>query len=430
MIATLARGRLHYAWLVVAATFVTLLVAAGIRSMPGLLILPLEAEFGWDRATISSAVSINLLLFGLCGPFAAAVVERVGMRRLMAGALLMIGFALALTTQMRAAWQLLLLWGLLAGIGVGALAGWVAATVSNRWFIERRGMVVGALSTTGATGQLIFLPMLASLIQTQGWRMAVLLVAGVAFLVVPLVLFLIRDHPQDVGLGPYGAPPGAVLAARPQPAAGNPIGNAFDALGRGLRNRDFLLLSGSFFTCGASANGLIGTHLVPASVEHGMTEVAAAGILAAMGAFNILGAMSSGWLTDRYDARRLLAWYYGLRGLSLLFLPFAFDAGVYAMALFVVFYGLDWSATVPPTVRLTSDVFGKRNAGTYYAWIFATHQLGAAMIAIVAGAMRLWFGDYHLSFMFSGTLNLIAVLMVSQIRRPAPSKPSLVGRPA
>jgi sugar phosphate permease len=416
MIATLARGRVHYAWLVVAATFVVMLGSAGVRSVPGVLMLPLEQEFGWTRAAISLAVSINLLLFGLCGPFAASIMERFGMRRMIVGSLATLGVAVALTTQMTAVWQLHLLWGVVVGLGSGAMATWIAAAVANRWFVERRGLVVGVLTAATATGQLIFLPILASIIAGAGWRPAVLLVGAVALLVIPLAWLVIRNNPQDVGLSPYGAIGDVPLPPRP---GGNPFARAVGTLGRGLRDRDFLLLSGSFFICGASTNGLIGTHLIPASIEHGIPEVQAASFLAVIGIFDIVGTTVSGWLSDRFDSRWLLAWYYGLRGLSLLFLPYAFGSGVFGLALFVVFYGLDWVATVPPTVRLTADIFGKRNVGTVFAWIMVSHQLGAAAIAFGAGAMRTWFGDYQAAFTTSGILCLIAAGMVVRIGRAA-----------
>lgn len=429
MIPALVRGRLHYAWLVVAITFLTMLAAAGIRSVPGVLILPLEGEFGWDRATISLAVSINIVLYGLCSPFAATLVERLGMRRIMAGALLTIAFAVAATTQMSASWQLILLWGLVAGVGVGALAGWMAATVSNRWFVKRRGLVVGVLTAAGATGQLLFLPLLAWVIQTSGWRTAALLVAAVALLMVPLVLFLMRDHPEDVDLRPFGADADWSPPEERKLATGNSFVAAVGTLWSCLRHRDFLLLAGSFFVCGASTNGLIGTHLIPASIEHGMNEVTAASFLAIIGALDIVGTVFSGWLSDRFDNRWLLAWYYGLRGLSLMFLPYALGSGLFQLGVFVVFYGLDWVATVPPTVRLTSDIFGRRNAGPVYAWIFASHQLGAAAMAYGAGAVRGSLGDYGLAFVIAGVMCMFAVGMVAVIRRPSEGPPEIAMAP-
>lgn len=414
MAGLLARTRVHYGWIIVAVTFITMLAAAGIRSAPGVLILPLEHEFGWDRVSISLAVSINLMLFGLCGPFAAAVMERIGMRATMAGALLLLAAAMGLTTQISSSWHLVLLWGLLVGLGSGALSGWVAATVSNRWFVERRGLVVGILTVANATGQLIFLPLLASLTGTAGWRSSVLLVTACALLGIPLVMLFLRNYPQDMGLLPYGAAPGTD-AAKPA-TTGNPFTAALVTLRNCLTNRDFLLLAGTFFICGASTNGLVGTHWIPASHDHGLPEVAAASMLALIGVFDVFGTLISGWLSDRFDNRRLLAWYYGLRGLSLLFLPYAYELGAPALLLFVIFYGLDWVATVPPTVRLASDLFGKQHAGRVYAWIFAAHQLGAAAIAYSAGAMRAWLGTYTGSFLLSGAICLLGAAMALGIK--------------
>jgi sugar phosphate permease len=411
-------GRIHYAWIVVAAVFLATLAASGVNAVPGVLILPLELEFGWSRAALSLAVSISFFLFGICGPFAAGVMERIGMRRLMTGAMATLGVAVALTTQMTALWHLHLLWGVVVGLASGAMAGWVAATVSNRWFVERRGLVVGLLMAAAATGQLLFLPLMAQLIAWSGWRIGVALAAVAALAVVPVIWLVIRDYPQNVGLRPYGAGPDVSATVVPSRPPGNPFTRAVGTLRRGARDRDFLLLAGSFFICGATTGGLIGTHLIPASIEHGVPQVAAAGFLAVMGVFNIVGTTASGWLSDRYNNRWLLAWYYGLRGLSLLFLPYAFGTGVYGLALFVVFYGLDWIATVPPTVRLTADIFGKQSVGTIFAWIFATHQLGAAAVALGAGALRTWLGDYQASFMLAGVLCLIASGMVVRIGRP------------
>jgi len=417
MVAKLTRGRIHYAWFVVAVAFLTMLAAAGVRSVPGILIIPLETEFGWDRAVVSLAVSINLLLFGLWGPFAAAVMEKIGIRWMMATALATLACAIILTTRMTAPWQLNLLWGVVVGLGAGAMAGWVAATVSNRWFVQRRGLVVGLLTASNATGQLAFLPLLASIVVAVGWRSAVLLVAAVAALVIPFVIIFMRDYPEDVGLRAYGAPADATPPTPVPSHVGNPFRLALDTLWRGLRSRDFLLLSGTFFICGLTTNGLIGTHLIPASHEHGIPEVQAASMVALIGFFDIIGTLGSGWLSDRYDNRKLLFWYYGLRGLSLLFLPYAYDTGMWGLGIFIVFYGLDWVATVPPTVRLTADLFGKRNVSMVYAWIFAAHQLGAATAAFGAGLLRTQLGDYQLSFMIAGGFALLAAGMALRIGR-------------
>ncbi len=409
----LARGRLHYAWIVAALTFLVLLSAAGIRSTPGVLMIPLEKEFGWTRATISLAVSVNLLLYGLFGPFAAALMDRFGVRRVMLASLGFVAAGVGLTTVMRTSWQLVVLWGVVVGLGTGTTALVLGAYIANRWFAERRGLVTGLLTASVATGQLIFLPTLASAVVGHGWRSAALIVSAVALAMIPLVAVFMRNEPGDIGLRPFGA-----RDETPAPQAlpgGNPAAAALSSLARGVRSREFWLLAGSFYICGASTNGLIGTHLIPASMEHGIAEVTAASMLAAIGVFDLIGTTVSGWLTDRWDSRYLLCWYYGLRGLSLLFLPYALGTQFVALAAFAIFYGLDWVATVPPTVRLTADIFGKRNVGVMFGWISAAHQLGAATAAFGAGAVRTWLGSYQVAFMASGLLCLLAAGLVIRI---------------
>jgi MFS family permease len=405
--------RLHYAWIVAAVTWFTILFASGFRSTPSTLIVPLQQEFGWSRAEISLAVSINLVCFGLFAPFAGGLMERFGVRRVTLAALLLVSTGSASTIFMRAPWQLDLLWGIVVGVGTGSMASVLGAIVANRWFVQRRGVVLGALTAAGATGQLIFLPGLAWLAVNLGWRWAALSVAGAALLGVPLIALVMRERPADVGLRPYGA----TQAEEPAAPRRNAVRAALGGLGMGARNRNFWFLAASFFICGASTNGLIGTHLIPASIDHGLPEVTAAGLLATIGVFDVAGTMISGWLTDRLDSRWLLFWYYGLRGLSLLFLPYAFGLQYFGLILFIVFYGLDWVATVPPTIALTADTFGKRNLGVVYGWIFASHQLGAAAAAFGAGAVRTWFGDYQLAFMTSGLLCLLAAGIVVRISR-------------
>ena len=290
----LVGGRVHYAWIIAGVTFLILLTAAAIRATPGVLIVPLEQAFGWSRATISFAVSVNLLLYGLCGPFAASLMERFGVRRVTLLSLCAVTVGVALTTVMRSPWQLVLLWGVVVGIGTGAMAMVLAATIANRWFVARRGLVIGILTASTATGQLLFLPLLAAVVQRTGWRAAALVVTGVALLLVPIVMIFMRDQPRDLGLRAFGDTPEAVSPARP---ATRPAG-AIAALVEGSRSRDFWLLAGSFFICGLSTNGLIGTHLIPASMDHGIPAVTAAGLLAAMGVFDLIGTTVSGWLSD------------------------------------------------------------------------------------------------------------------------------------
>jgi sugar phosphate permease len=391
--------RLHYSWIVAAVTFVILLVGAGVRATPGVLMVPLETEFGWNRTAISFAVAVNIALFGLIGPFAAAVMNRFGVRRVLAAALALMTVAVACTTLMRAEWHLVVLWGVLVGGGTGATSMILAAIVATRWFDAQRGLVLGTLSAANATGQLVFLPLLASLAEQRGWRTATLVVAAAAAMVFGLVLMLMRDRPEDLGLRPYGARESAAAS----PPALSPVG----ALAVAVRSRAFWVLAGTFFVCGASTNGLIGTHLIAACHDHGIAPVRAAGLLAMMGIFDILGTTASGWLTDRFSSRYLLFGYYSLRGLSLLWLPATLEAGS-GLGWFAVFYGLDWIATVPPTVRLTTEAFGRENTGVVYGWISASHQLGASLAAFGAGAIRTSLGDYQGAFWIAGALCLLA----------------------
>jgi MFS family permease len=418
------RRRPHYAWIIAAVGLVTLITSAGFRSTTGILIVPLQNEFGWSRATISFAVAINLVIYGLGGPFAAAFVEKYGMRRVITVAVLGISLGAGLSTQMTAPWQLDVLWGVVNAAATGAISVPLGAMIANRWFARRRGLITGLLTASNASGQLIFLPLLAWIVTQWGWRYAAGTAAAVALVVVlPLVLIFIRDRPSDLGLAPYGS-----TEIEPAPVVtGNPFASAVRTLGTVRRSRAFWLLAGSFFICGASTNGLIGTHLIPAAMDHGFGEVAAASLLATIGVFDLVGTLCSGWLTDRYDPRLLLAWYYGLRGLSLLALPYVFGSPRFGLILFVVFYGLDWVATVPPTVALTAEIFGRESVGVVFGWIFAAHMAGAAAAAWGAGEARTSFGGYGWAFGTSGLLCLFAVGLVTQIRRgPELATPALV----
>jgi sugar phosphate permease len=410
------RQPLAYAWIMFGLTFVVLLAAAGFRSTPGVLFVPLEQEFGWNRATVGLAVSLNLLFYGFVGPFAAALMARFGLRSVVAGALLTISIGALLTTQVREAWQLIVLWGVVVGIGTGTMASVLAATVANRWFVKRRGMVVGVLTAAGATGQLIFLPLLAWLATNFDWRLVSITTAVASLAVVPLVLIFFRNWPADVGQRPFGA---AAEDPPPAPPAGNPLANALNGLQFAVGQRDFWLLAIPFFICGLSTNGLIGTHLIPAGVDHGMPEVAAAGLLATIGVFDVVGTTLSGWLTDRWDSRKLLFIYYGLRGLSLMLLPLAFSAANFGMILFIVFYGLDWVATVPPTVALATRSFGRDRGTLIFGWVFSAHQVGAAVAATGAGVIRTVTGDYLLAFLTAGALCLVAAVLSLGVGRQA-----------
>ena len=392
----------HYAWVIAAVTFVVMLITAGVRATPGLFMVPLEAEFGWSRAIISASIAVNIALFGLIGPFAASVMDRWGLRRIVVAALALMASAVALSTRMSTEWQFFLLWGVLVGAATGVTAMVLAAVVATRWFDQRRGLVMGMLSAANATGQLVFLPMLARVVESSSWRSAALIVSAAAAVVLVLVAILMRDRPADVGLQPYGR---TSNAHAPAPLKALP---PLAALAAASRTRAFWILAGTFFVCGASTNGLIGTHLISACHDVGIPALRSTQLLALMGLFDIVGTTASGWLTDRYSARHLLFAYYSLRGLSLLFLPATLLEGGAGLGVFAVFYGLDWIATVPPTVKLTTEAFGRENTGVVYGWIGASHQLGASAAAFTAGAIRTELGDYRLAFMLAGALCLIA----------------------
>lgn len=408
------RWPVHYAWIVMGVTFMTLLAAAGGRAAPGILILPLANEFQWSRATVSSIVAINIFLYGLIGPFAAALYQSFGLRRTMLLAMILIALGFAASTVSTTYWQFLLAWGVVVGLGSGMAATVLGAAVANRWFKERRGLVMGLLTASTATGQLVFLPLMARIATDHGWRGVPWIVACASLIVLPLIWFFMRDEPADAGVNAYGET-GPVVKV--EWVRGNPAKQAIVVLLEAARVRDFWLLAGSFFVCGASTNGLIGTHLVSAAYDCGISEVNSAGLLALMGILDLVGTTLSGWLSDRYNARYLLFTYYGLRGLSLLFLPAALVGPAAGLLVFAVFYGLDWIATVPPTVRLTGDVFGREKASIVFGWIVAAHQLGAAFAASATGLIRTVSGTYTLAFVSAGVLCVIAAFGVLPIGR-------------
>ncbi|MER7351014.1 MFS transporter [Streptomyces aurantiacus] len=406
--------RIHRAWFVAAVAFVTIIGGAAFGSLPGLLIDPLHDDFGWSRGEIGMGVSLNMALYGLTAPFAAALMDRYGMRKVVATALTMIATGAVLSVWMTASWQLMLYWGLLVGLGTGSMALSFSATVTNRWFVERRGLVTGILTAAGASGQLVFLPLCAWIVDEHGWEPAVVTVALAALVVVPFVWLLLRDHPADVGLAPYGGE----FTPKPEPTRGA-AKRTVRVLVDAARTGPFWLLAGSFAICGASTNGLIRTHFVPSAHDHGMQITAAASLLAVIGVFDIIGTIASGWLTDRFDARRLLAVYYALRGISLLFLPMLLAPTVHPpMIFFIIFYGLDWVATVPPTLALCREHYGADSA-IVFGWVLASHQVGAAVVAFLGGVARDVFGTYDVVWYASGALCAAAALMALVIRRNA-----------
>lgn len=411
--ATRKSTRLHWAWVVAAVSFVALLGAAGFRSVPGVMMNPLHDEFGWTHGVVGLAMSVNMTLFGLTAPFAAALMDRFGVRPVLSAALLLIALGSALSVTMTASWQLVLLWGVLVGVGTGSISMGFVATVATRWFEERRGLVTGVLTAASATGQLIFLPVVAAVTNAYGWRWASLIVAAAALAVVPLVLVFMRNYPRDKGLAPYGA--AAISAPAAVPASS--FRAAFDGLRIGSRVPAFWLLAGSFAICGMTTNGLIGTHFIPAANDHGMPTTVAAGLLATVGVLDVAGTIFSGWLTDRVDPRVLLVVYYCGRGISLVALPALLSPHAEPSTwVFVIFYGLDWVATVPPTIVLCRTYFGAQ-APIVFGWVFASHQLGAAVAAAGAGWLRDQHGNYDLAFYLAAGLCFVAAVMCVSVRR-------------
>ncbi len=410
------RRVIHPAWIVALVAFLALVGAAGFRAAPSALMVPLETQFGWSRSELSLAVSVNLLLYGLTAPFAAALMARFGMRKITTAALLLVAGGSALSTLATAPWMLVLTWGVLIGLGTGSMALVFAATVADQWFVRRKGLVTGILTAGGATGQLAFLPFIAQLVESSGWQQASLRVAAGALAVVPLVLLFLRNKPVDLGITPYGAPIDWQYQAPERKNAGR---IAIGTLVRASKVRTFWALVAGFAICGATTNGLIGTHFIPSAHDHGMPETTAAGLLAVVGIFDIAGTIASGWLTDRINPRILLAVYYGFRGLGLLALPFLLSATVQPpMIIFIVIYGLDWVATVPPTVALCREVFGK-DGPVVFGWVFASHQIGAAIAAIAAGTIRDATGEYTVAWFGAAALCLVAAAVSAGITRKA-----------
>jgi predicted MFS family arabinose efflux permease len=409
----------HYALAVVIIIFVALLAAAGLRATPGVLMVPWGQAFGWSRQVISFAAATGIFLFGLTGPFAAAAMQRFGIRATVIAALAMMSLSTATSLFMTQPWQLVLTWGVVSGIGSGCVTNVLSAVIVNRWFVTNRGLVMGLFAASTSTGTLIFLPVLSAISLDHGWKPVVFCVSIAMALLVPLVFFLLPESPADIGAVPFGADPSHPVEARER---SNPLKTAFAALGEGTRSRDFWLLSVTFFVCGFTTNGLVGTHMIALCHDHGMDAVAAGGLLAIMGLFDLVGTTASGWLTDRIDPRKLLFAYYGLRGLSLIYLPFA-NFTFFGLSLFAVFYGLDWIATVPPTLAIANHAFGTKKAPILFGWISASHQVGAAAAAFFAGASRTATGSYLDSFVVAGFVAvgaaLLALMIGTKSRQPA-----------
>jgi predicted MFS family arabinose efflux permease len=407
--------RVHYAWIVLAVVFSATLAGVGVRAAPGVMIIPLQRAFGWDVGTISAAVSLNIILLGATGPFLAGLIQVLGLKRTILGCMVLLIAGTGLSNFMTTPWQLFVTWGLMVGIGSGAGAVGIAAAVANRWFATRNSLAMGLLTAANAAGQLVFLPLLALLAQRFGWQGVALAVTLAITAMLPVVALLLPESPADLGLGPYGA----AGVMRSPPRETNPFAVATTALRRAARSFDFWLLTSSFAICGLSTNGLINTHLIAFCADRGIPEVGGAGILASLGMFSLIGSTISGWLCDRYNPRVLLFWYYGLRGLSLLVLPFM-EFDLVSISIFSIFYGLDWVATGPATFALTNELFGRRDTPVIVSWIFAGHQVGGALAAVGAGTVRSMTGDYLLAFVISGLACLCAALLVLRVTHPLP----------
>lgn len=401
--------RFHYAWVVVAVTFLALLVTSSVRAAPGLLITPFEREYGWDRAAISAAIALSILTFGLGGPISGTLINRFGPRKVILLGSVAIAAGLVALLSLRDVWQLFLFLGVVVGVGTGAVGSVLGATVAHRWFRTHRGLVIGAFGAATSTGQLIFIPAMAALTENDGWRAAIVLLIGACLVVLIPVAILMRDRPEDIGARPFGEQLVVSDADLAEDRRSTPMRAA-------LRTTDFWLLAGSFFICGYTTNGLVGTHLIPHAIEHGFTTVTAASAVGAMGAMNIVGTLGSGWLSDRFDNRKLLAAYYGFRAISLSLLPLVFDTqGLY---IFAIIYGLDWIATVPPTANLVAAIFGRASLGTVYGWVFFSHMVGAALAAYLGGYAHTILGDYHLMFISAALFGVVAAGLALRIGPP------------
>ena len=412
----LQRRGVHYAWVVAAVAFLTMLTSAAALGLPGAFLKPLNQEFGWNLEQMSSALALRFALYGLLGPFAAVLMERYGLRRVVCTAMVLMACGLGLATRMTDLWQLVALWGVLLGTASGMTALVMGATVANHWFEKRRGLVLGLLTASSATGQLVFLPMAAWLVEHMGWRYAIAPAACMCALVFTLALTLLRNRPQDLGLHAFGADPAHTHAVAP--AKRRSLWEPIAVLAEARSSSLFWVLAGTFFVCGLSTNGLIQTHFITLCGDYGLAAVPAASVLAMIGGFDFVGTILSGWLSDRFDNRKLLFWYYGLRGLSLLWLPHS-DFTLYGLSFFAMFYGLDWVATVPPTVKLASATFDRARGAMVFGWVFAAHQLGGAVAAYGAGLSRTVLASYSPALYAAGLACILAAVSVLLVRPPS-----------
>lgn len=411
--------RVHYSWFILIVTFFSIIVAGITLSSSGVFINPLEKEFQWERSTIALAFAVSLFLYGISGPFMAALLEVIGLKKMMLSAMATLIVGVTLTFLMNQSWQLIVIWGGIIGLGASLFLTVLSPYVANHWFVKRRGLAVGILTASTATGQLILLPVLAMIIEHYSWRWAMGLILLLSTLMFTMIAIFIKNKPQDVGLNPYGQE--EFIEEQSVQQRKNPIHIAFNGLLEAVKVKAFWLLAGSFFICGLSTSGLIGTHFVSYCISFGVPLVTAASLLSFMGVFNLLGTTASGWLSDRFDNRWLLFWYYLLRGASLLLLPYALSQGsVVLLTIFTIFYGLDWIATVPPTISITRQIFGMQKSSIIYGWIFASHQAGAAVAAYGGGLIYQFFNSYTWAFFLAGIFCAMASLFVIIIKKQTP----------
>ena len=413
--------RIHYSWFILVITFFSIIVAGITLSSSGVFLGPFEQEFGWDRSVIAMAFAISLFLYGISGPFMAALLEVIGLKKMMLAAMAVLIVGIALTLLMQQAWQLMIIWGFIIGLGASLFLTVLSPFVANNWFEKRRGLALGILTASTATGQLVLLPILAMIIEESSWRWAIALIIVLSSIMFMMILLFMKNKPKDVGLLPYGLEEQRVESEEEQKK--NPIIIAFNGLFEAVKVKEFWLLAGSFFICGLSTSGLIGTHFVSYCISFGIPLVTAASFLSFMGIFNLVGTTLSGWLSDRFDNRWLLFWYYLLRGASLVLLPYALSQGsITLLILFTAFYGLDWIATVPPTIGISRQIFGTQKSGIIYGWIFASHQAGAAVAAYGGGLIYKFFNSYTWAFFLAGVFCLLASFFVIIVKKQKPIK--------
>ncbi len=414
-----ARG-IHYGWVMAALAFFYVLFSSSALGITAVLIKPMSDQLGFTIGEISASQGLRFTLFGLVAPFAGGLVLRYGPRRMVAlsGVLSLLG--LLLTATMTTRLELWAGFGVLLGLAPGLTALQLSAVISSRWFTRHRGLVVGLLNGAIATGTLLFMPLGAWISEQWGWRAALVPTTIGLFVMMVLFVLLTKDRPQELGLAPLGEASMPPIPPRP---TGNFVLLSLKALRLGSEQLVFWVLAATFFICGLSSYGLTQTHFVPFCGDLGFPLVTSANLLAMIGVCDLIGTIGSGWLSDRYDNRWLLATYYGLRGVSLVWLVTS-DVSLVAMIAFAVVYGLDFIATVPPTVRLTVSAFGREMGPAVFGWIFAAHQVGVGFMATSAGVSRDALGTYGPAFLVAGALCIVAAAAFLLVRRAPVAAPA------